>query len=251
MLISRPTKRTPANISVSWARLERWLKAHFPPQLHGLFPGTSEERLRAVERTIGQKLPDDVRESLRIHDGQGLPDQGVIYRCWLCKSGEIQSSWRCWAEDILPDQESSPEDWYLDQYTSWPQNAIECLYATRGWIPLHDWDGDHFGIDLNPGPRGIVGQVINFGRHASEKYVLAPSWAHFLEDVADELEAGNFVLEFNDQGQIENFCPADPVCAHDHFPNGFAEWSASKLPNDFGLATVIEEITETPAPPKE
>jgi hypothetical protein len=55
-------------------------------------------------------------------------------------------------------------------------------------------DSNHIGIDLDPGPCGVVGQVINFGRDQERKYVLARSWAHFLEDVAEELEAGNFVI---------------------------------------------------------
>jgi len=249
MLISRPSNRIPANVSTSWARLGQWLKAHFPPKLHGLFPGASEEQLRSLERTIEQKLPDDVRESLRIHNGQGLPDQGVLYRCRPCNVGEIETIWRCSVEYALPVQESNPEGCYLEQFSSQPDGAVQCLGATRGWISLHDWDGNHIGVDLNPGPRGAFGQVINFGHDASTKYVLAPSWAHFLEDVADELEAGNFILEFDDQGTITTFCPADPVCAYDQFPNGFAEWSAAKLPQDFGTAAVLDEIVEAPAPP--
>ena len=63
-------------------------------------------------------------------------------------------------------------------------------------FPLH-WDGNrnYLGIDLDPGPNGVVGQVINFGGDERRKYVLATSWGRFLEDFADELEAGNFVLD--------------------------------------------------------
>ena len=46
----------------------------------------------------------------------------------------------------------------------------------------------------DPGPSVVVGQVINFGRDQEQKFVLARSWAHFLEDVADELERGKFVI---------------------------------------------------------
>jgi hypothetical protein len=64
-------------------------------------------------------------------------------------------------------------------------------------VPLHaeEGDSDHLGIDLDPGPDGVVGQVINFRRDQRAKYVLAASCAHFLEDVADELEAGNAVVD--------------------------------------------------------
>jgi cell wall assembly regulator SMI1 len=233
VLIRRSSYRTPAAVSLSWARLEGWLSQNIPRTFHKLPAGAPEFQIRNLENVIGQKLPDDVRESLRIHNGQGWPDSGVIYGCPLCNVGEILSNWRCWVEEILPQQESNPELWGLDGYTAEPAETIALLYATRGWIPLHDWDGDHFGVDLNPGPRGMVGQVINFGRHAEAKCVLALSWAHFLEDVADELEAGNFLLEFDDAEQITKFCPKDPVCADDQFPNGFSSWSIAKLPDDF------------------
>jgi hypothetical protein len=36
--------------------------------------------------------------------------------------------------------------------------------------------------------------VINFGGDEHNKYVLATSWGRFLEDFADELEAGNFAI---------------------------------------------------------
>jgi cell wall assembly regulator SMI1 len=80
--------------------------------------------------------------------------------------------------------------------TSFPPGAIRRCFGCRGWVPLH-WDGNrnYLGIDIDPGPNGVVGQVINFGGDEHRKFVLATSWGRFLEDFADELEAGNFVID--------------------------------------------------------
>jgi cell wall assembly regulator SMI1 len=94
--------------------------------------------------------------------------------------------------------ERGEDDGMLDEFSeesaSSPAGAIQRLHACRAWIPLVEMnDSNQIGIDLDPGPGG-GGQVINFGRDQEQKYVLARSWAHFLEDVADELGRGNFVI---------------------------------------------------------
>ncbi len=91
-------------------------------------------------------------------------------------------------------------------------------------------DSNHIGIDLEPGPCGVVGQVINFGRDQEQKYVLARSWAHFLKDVADELEAGNFVIT-EDEGS-KSFRMKEPH--QGELWLNLKEWSESKLAPDFG-----------------
>ena len=69
------------------------------------------------------------------------------------------------------------------------------MYASPGWIPFaSDSGGNCLGIDLDPGPTGTRGQVINFGRDEDEKFVLAPSMNEFLEWFADQLESGNFLI---------------------------------------------------------
>jgi hypothetical protein len=90
-------------------------------------------------------------------------------------------------------------------------------------VPLiTEVDTDFLGIDLDPGPSGIVGQVINFGRNEEDKYVLATSWAQFLEDFADELEAGNFVLDL--RRKFSAFNMKEP----DYYHVSYKAWSEAK-----------------------
>ncbi|MBI3410068.1 MAG: SMI1/KNR4 family protein [Planctomycetes bacterium] len=243
MFVIRRRARTPAPVGDSWKRLERWLDQHFPRGLSNLRSGASVEDLDRLEKAIGQKLPEDVRQSWLLHDGEKEACQGVIFRHWLQAVHGICRDWKCW-QDILPDQEAHPDWWNLYSYGSFPEGAIQHLYVTKGWIPLHDWDGWCIGVDLNPGPNGISGQVIEFGRHAEQKCVLALSWAHFLEDVADELEAGHFTLELSADGELATFCHLEGGTGPDFVARGYRSWAKAKLPRKFQLAKSAPRAVE-------
>ncbi len=142
------------------------------------------------------------------------------------------------------EDESDHDSGMKDGATSYPADAIQCEYVTANWIPLGDWDGNCFGIDLNPGPNGVPGQVINFGRDENDKYVLALSWAHFLEDIVEELEAGHLVPARSATGDVESFGrPGHDDQAMFRF---FKEWSAAKLPAAFQQAKPVRKPAANP-----
>jgi hypothetical protein len=79
-----------------------------------------------------------------------------------------------------------------------------------------------------------VGQVIHFGRDEAEhKSVLATSWAQFLEDYADELEAGNFHItggpgdEIGDRYLYMKRPSVSPIYHH------WKHWAQAKLDPEF------------------
>ncbi|CUS21332.1 LAQU0S03e00144g1_1 [Lachancea quebecensis] len=83
----------------------------------------------------------------------------------------------------------------IPRQSSVPQDAIQPTYANAGWIPLvTDNAGNHVAVDLAPGPRGVYGQVILFGREFDTKYVVANNWGDFLLAFANDLEKGNWYI---------------------------------------------------------
>lgn len=231
MFKQRKSHRQARSVAHSWDRIERWLQAHAPEVPPTLRPGASKMQIAAFEQATELALPEDVRESLLIHDGQEESHPGAIVGEPFDPLQKIESTLGYYRQ-LCEEYEQSDASCGLDiDCTSYPVDAIRCRHFNWKWIAMGDWDGNCYGIDLDPGPNGVSGQVINFGRDEEKKYVLAMSWAHFLEDVADELEAGNLAIARDAQGEVTSFGrPGKDDQALFRF---YEQWSKSKLPSRF------------------
>ncbi|WP_254512553.1 SMI1/KNR4 family protein [Anatilimnocola floriformis] len=215
--------------------------------LPNLRPGATAEQIATFERAMDLTLPVVVRESWLIHDGQDeFSYPGAIVGeplSSLSKMRHILSINRELAREI---EQGDAACEFASYCSSQPPDAIRQQSFNAGWLPLGDWDGNSYGIDFDPGPNGVVGQVINFGRNEEAKYVLALSWAHFLEDVADELESGVLVIERDAGGDVVSFGrPGHDDQAMFRF---YREWSQAKLPASFQN---VEPVIKLPAFPGE
>ncbi len=228
--IARPNYRDPAPVGASWQRIETWFLAYQPEVLESLQPGATEEQLSDFERGTGIMLPDDVKASYRIHDGQkDRFSPGLLLGAGLSSLADLRYHWEFFAHRDAEIRESDVAGPVDESCTSFP-GAIRCQDVNARWVPLYDWDGNCYGVDLDPGPNGVWGQVIHFGRDQYEKFVLALNWAQFLEDIADEMEAGNIVLVPYARGEPQ-------LSRAGHNDVGFfhycKEWALAKLPTDF------------------
>jgi cell wall assembly regulator SMI1 len=165
----------------AWDRLEQWCRRHDRLLLRSLNPGASDKLIDALEAVIERPLPPDVRQSFAIHDGvQG----SFVLNYELLSVRMVIRDWVGWgpAEDLNPSLQRDMK--------SHPAGAIALDYFNPGWIPMaQNASASYLAIDLAPGPVGVIGQVINFGRNDTDKRVLAFSWAAFLTDFATFLES--------------------------------------------------------------
>jgi cell wall assembly regulator SMI1 len=75
-----------------------WLDANVPAGYGKLRPGVSAAAIRVAEKTMGLKLPNDVKASYRIHDGQGMEPGLVGGEGWMLLSLQnIVKVWRRWS----------------------------------------------------------------------------------------------------------------------------------------------------------
>jgi cell wall assembly regulator SMI1 len=247
-LLKRDPRRRPAPAAKSWKRIDAWLRRHCPPVYRALRPGVNEAAIRKVDQALGRPLPEDVKASYRVHDSHGgVADDRYsatfFYNLPLVskQKGTATSVVGVW-QSLNEFYQSEPErlespppryDWY-----SWrPEGFIRKVYGSPRWLPLHDdYGGNYLGVDLDPGPKGFVGQVINFGRDEHGMWVLALSWGQFLEDVADEMEAGHFeVVDY--EGIWLNTPKRGPLYTQ------YEAWSRAKLDPRF------HRVRPTPPPP--
>jgi cell wall assembly regulator SMI1 len=220
----------PPPVAHSWKKIDRWAEKNYTELWDQLGEGCTQNDINELEHELNMSLPQDVRDSLAIHDGQerGGRPTGIIFGCMLLDCEEIVQEWKNWQvvnEEYLsggrkPSYSSSKglsnsasssnhtqnRFWrqeLLDRQESQPPNAIQKAYAHPSWIALaRDWGGNNIAVDLAPGPMGQWGQVILFGRDYDCKYVVARSWGHFLATVADDLSTEKVFVD-EDTGELK------------------------------------------------
>ncbi|EXJ83836.1 hypothetical protein A1O1_07463 [Capronia coronata CBS 617.96] len=226
----------PPPVAHSWKKIDRWAEKHFPELWDQLGEGCTQNDINELEHELDMSLPQDVRDSLSIHDGQerGGRPTGIIFGCMLLDCEEIVQEWKNWkvvneeylsgarkpssynSKGLSKGASSSSQaqngnrfwrEELLDKQESQPPKATQKAYAHPSWISLaRDWGGNNIAVDLAPGPTGRWGQVIIFGRDYDCKYVVARSWAHFLAVVADDLNSDKvFVDEETGELKLKEF----------------------------------------------
>ncbi len=85
-------------VSHSWHRIDKWAEENYPELYDQLCEGATNNDLNELEHILDRSLPNDVRDSLQIHDGQergGIPT-GIVFGCMLLDCEEIVQEWDNW-----------------------------------------------------------------------------------------------------------------------------------------------------------
>mgnify|MGYP002622073514 CR=1 FL=1 len=96
----------PPPVSASWKKIDAWAEENYPELFDQLCEGCTINDLNELEYQLDCSLPQDVRESLQIHDGQerGGTPTGIIFGHMLLDCEEIVQEWENWRkvnQDIL------------------------------------------------------------------------------------------------------------------------------------------------------
>lgn len=184
-----------------WQRYEAWLAANYPDGLQALNPGASDAQLSALETTLGQTLPDDYRAWLAGHNGENDTDLGMMSAGEFLSTERTASEWQKMV--TLAAEVGGPIT-----TESEPDGHIVPVWWHRGWIPItSDGAGNLECLDLNPGPAGTVGQVIDFDHETVHRTVVATSFRAWIEQFVADVEAGEYAYS-DDYGR---FIPIDQM----------------------------------------
>ncbi|HEY9761422.1 MAG TPA: SMI1/KNR4 family protein [Trichocoleus sp.] len=179
-----------------WARIDAWLMANAPGVLKTLQPGASDAQIEAFEKVLGVQLPEDVKASFRIHNGQSDHEYGLMDGRELLSLDRIQDEWLVW-KDLL-------DSHMFEDIEGDPEPGIRSDWWNAAWIPLtHDGGGNHDCLDLAPAQGGTVGQIISMWHDEAERERLAPSFRAWLTQLANGLESGQYIFS-EEYGGIVN-----------------------------------------------
>jgi cell wall assembly regulator SMI1 len=159
--------------------LERTLRERLPGAV-----GATEAEITAAEHRVGVSFPEELKVLYRVTRGRwedwSDDDQTAAERVFTAVG--------CYPMPLnqlhLATAATRPLPWiYAAQeaaYTS-PSGAVQALVGSPGWLVFGDnGGGDRVAIDLTPGPRGNIGQVIMIWH---EEYYGAGLFARSLTDL--------------------------------------------------------------------
>lgn len=90
----------PPPVSHSWKKIDAWAEDNYPELSDQICEGATANDLNDLEHQLDCSLPQDVRESLMVHDGQergGMPT-GIIFGSMLMDCEEIVQEWETWSK---------------------------------------------------------------------------------------------------------------------------------------------------------
>ncbi|MEU4680514.1 SMI1/KNR4 family protein [Micromonospora sp. NPDC023737] len=144
--------------SVDLSLLERTLRERIPDAT-----GATEAEIAAAETRLGVAIPDELKVLYRVTRAQ-WQDWGDDYAAAERVSRAVGCELFPLDELYIADAASRPCPWRFgatEAVLTPSDAAVQGLVGSPGWIAFGDnGGGDRIAIDLTPGPRGHVGQII-------------------------------------------------------------------------------------------
>lgn len=170
-------------VAERWKTIEAWLEQEHPHALKGWNPPATEAQIAAVEQQLGVTFPADYRAFLAIHNGQGYyaPMVGLGP---LLEVEEIPvTKGNIFGEEVEIDAELAGE-------------GVRPVEYSPKWIPitLSARGRDNLCLDLDPGPGGVSGQIVEYIADANERPLVAKSFADLLSKYFEQAQTGELDL---------------------------------------------------------
>lgn len=161
------------------------------------FEPASDAQLAELTDYLGVPLPADLEAWLR-HVSRELP---FVYNYSACAPGRLLERQRRTAEIDFSRHLTNVRSWRDGR---WDDGRITPVYWSPRWLPIaEDGCGNQVCVDLQPGPRGQLGQLLSMEFQDGQGPTLNPhrSLEAFVEAHLRWLAEGRFTVD--DEGFIE------------------------------------------------
>jgi cell wall assembly regulator SMI1 len=183
-----------------WTRLERWARSNAPEMLSGLNPGASGEEIDQLEAKVNLTLPDALKSSLSIHNGEddGSPSKVFAEFGAYLSTSQIAVEWaqrQNAAEQGDPYEERWTSELVRDGIISVSGPVVPMMYC-NSWLPIMECNGDIFwALDFSPAEGGVAEQLIEVDWEGCSWKVIASSFEEFMGGYVGDLESGRYRIE--------------------------------------------------------
>jgi len=165
-------------IEKAWNRIADWTKSKITDADFKLGDGATAMDFAGLDEGLGRQAPEDLKAFLSVHNGDKCQFHAYVEflktEYIVCEVTELRKQTKDW--DIEPEA----------------AGPVRCAVWDDGWVPFALIGGasEYHCLDMNPADSGALGQVIFVSMKDTERRVLAPSLAEYLERFASTLEAG-------------------------------------------------------------
>jgi cell wall assembly regulator SMI1 len=154
-------------------------------------PPATDVEVHEFQTAVDVQLPHDVMWLYKQGNGEttNVPfGCGMMFGERLLSLGEAKQFVADWqgVRQSIGDTPNEQEGAYAT-----PAETIKCEYINARWIPLSDVNGNHIAVDLDPGPKGTVGQIISCGRDEVNKVQYGISLTEFIRSMLQKIAADN------------------------------------------------------------
>ncbi len=159
-----------------WSRLDNILAEVAPAVFQTLRPGAAESEIKQIEHEqLRFRLPQDVRESLKCHNGQTTNELGLVNGFSLCTTQQI-GRWR---------EENDNLQKLIDQ-----ENLAPGIHRGEHLIVAMHFESEFVALDCN-GEGGKSGQLYVLEDDLFSDTPISSSWGKFLMTFLEKLTNGD------------------------------------------------------------
>ncbi|WP_342378558.1 ankyrin repeat domain-containing protein [Myxococcus stipitatus] len=174
-----------------WKRIQTWYEAHqpsFAEHLANARPATTAQ-VDTLEKNLGMELPLELRAFLLRFGGRTKPGHRPmsIAEYDVLPVAQVLERWKG-LRGLVEEgafKKARPHELPKDQ------QEVKWTWWHPGWVPLAaDSGGNLYCVDLDPGPQGKRGQVIQWEIHGGPLRLGTDSLEEFFEHYLSRLERG-------------------------------------------------------------
>jgi cell wall assembly regulator SMI1 len=155
-----------------------------------LNPPASPGDLSEVEDIVGHKLPEDVLAAYLLGNGEAElaerteydRDPGIFAGKSFYPTQVIIEEYRL-KKELL---DSVYGDRKEDDVLVYPPDTVKNYFFRTGWIPIGGISPDTIAVDLDPGPKGVEGQIILVGIDDNKYFQVGASFSDFCLFLLDQ-----------------------------------------------------------------